>query len=341
MVSLAKAAKLPTTAPERTILLAEAGVLLWRFDNRTFPLTHSEISAHLSKDIEDWLPHTVRFKFTGKLIISGISTQLADNILVDLSGNAFIARDSIIKNLESDPDGRHQSFREILTKYGIRAVINQDNDLPEYIVDALYEKVPQPKESKYFYTCHNCGFTLDHYDYIMACSSPYCSASDFYLEPPHRARQTDRIYQQPYRYEYKDQLRVTPLTWRTLCCPLMMERKIFNDLRKIIPKDSWPALKHHESSPGVLLSLHEKPILFDPIIINHPRSILEYYMSNPSESSTWIVVPRGYSRFFKPAKMKLPNTYNITTTHSFKKEYLYKYHGIGIRVEPWKMAKAI
>lgn len=337
---LAKASLQPKHSKEQTTLLNEAGILLWRFDHKVFPLTANDILPLLHNDVESWLPKNILFNFKGPLLSQDKPTSLVNNILIDMSGIALFDRDKLIDDAiqsESARGSKITCFRELFNSYDFRGVINRNAMIPSHIKDIFYEDIPDNYHNDFIQMCAKCGYPLEQRDVLFSCPSPYCSNSVFDLAYPHQPIPFKKHVSRPSRYKFSNQLKLKHIIWRTITCPMLMEAHVLQSLKKSMPENSTPSLNYCQHAPGVSLTDGTQSISFEPTIINHPPSVVSYYSAKIPVNQTWIVVPRGLSRFFKIAKFRLGENYNITTTHSFRKEYLFKYHNIGVRVEPWKI----
>lgn len=321
LILLAKAAKLPAASPDQNSKLTEAGVLLWRFDQRTRPITAAELYPLLSLDLREWTPYQKLLNTSGCLLVNKAPTTLTESLLIDLDENPLIKRDQLINTAltaEADAGLNTSNFRELMNSYSFDSIISSKNTLPDHLISVLYEKLTPPTHSDFIHTCSTCGYPLDQSDIIWHCNSKFCPQSQYSLMPPHLTSPKGSKYKPPYRVTFDDQLIIKPLFWRTVRCPLTMESSIINEIKIALPNNNYSSLSFNDHFPGVTLNTDSTSINFEPIAVNSPSSVLDYFRSNKTKQNKLIILPRGSVYPFNYIQKHLPSNIKISTTQNYK-----------------------
>lgn len=336
LILLAKAAKAPDQSEEQTLLLNEASVLLWRFDNEVLPRSADCIRNLLAFDINVWLPRTVNLMYTGPLICKGQPTMLSDIILLDLSEDSLSLRDRVINDAlvaGRKDDYSFENFRELYNAFTFPGLIKPEEIKPLSLKSRFYTKIPTTQHDDYIYSCPGCLSPLDHIADFLQCSSPFCPTTKYSRLPPHGEIPYHTRKAHITKTVYKKQMKLNQLAWRTIASPIVFEKTIMKYLKKVLPASTSETITLNESRPGLSIIESGNRVNFDPVATHSAPTIFSYYSEKSIPGETWIVVPDGTRQLFQHLKEKLSDNYKIVTARSYPYEYLKKFHSGRTRVK--------
>lgn len=320
---LAKAA-LASDQVERRLLLDEAGVLLWRFDAETLPRSADEILPLLEISIDSWLPRKVNLNYVGPLISQNQPTTLANTILTDLSGDSLFIRDKLISGALIAES--LENFRELVNTFSFSSIVGRDEISSACVKSNFYTDVPSLQHTDYIYCCNYCGYPMDNKGLFFQCESPFCYSPKYSLIPPHDPTPYKTKFKRLRKILYDEQLKLSPLAWRTIATPLVFEKIIAKYLKKVLPKDSSSTMEFCKDRPGVSLIESGRRITLEPVATNSEATIINYYSALKNTDETWIVVPGGTALLFRYVKANLSDNYKVVTAQSYPCEYLAEFH---------------
>ncbi|WP_339100147.1 hypothetical protein WKQ99_17860 [Pseudomonas atacamensis] len=327
--TLANAAKTTDQSTEQILLLNEASVLLWRFDSEVLPRSAEALRTLLELDIEDWLPKTVHQMYKGPLMSMGKPTFLCDIILIDLSEDALSRRDSLITTAINDgkrDNNSPRNFRELYNTFLFHGITPPTQARSCAITSCFYTKVPSAQHDDFIYTCPACKAPLDCTREFFQCCSPFCPTTTYRRSSPHEQMPYHTRNAHLKKTEYSNQLKLSPLAWRTIATPVVLERIIVKYLTKVLPATSSETIQLNENRPGLSIIESGIRVNLDPVATHSAATISNYYSENTIPGETWIIVPDGIGRLFAPLKEKLAGRFKIVTSRSYPYEYLKKFH---------------
>lgn len=326
---LAQAANAPDQSDEQNLLLNEACVLLWRFDDEVLPRRADDIRKLLEVCISYWLPKTVRLMYTGALVYQGQPTTLSATILVDLLGNSLFTRDQLISEILTEGSTEKNSpgnFRELLQTFNFPGIAHPQEIHPIGLKFRFYTEIPNTQHDKFIYSCAECQYPLDQTGTIFQCSSPFCHNFKYTRAYPHGRISQRRQKSTLPKMVYAKQLKLNHLAWRTIASPLVLETTIAKYLRKIVPDITFSTIEPNKFRPGVSIFENGRRVNFEPVATHSAPTVFNYYSEIENPEETWIVVPDGTIRLFHNLKEKLPNNYKIVSSRSYPYEYLNTFY---------------
>lgn len=339
---LAEAALLPATSDEQTALLNEAGILLWRFDDSVYPKTATDLLPLLGKGIQHWLPRELTFGFTGCLISNGNATILADELLVEMSSNALVRRDLVVSQALSELANevpRLHSFRDLVDRYKLDGFIKSNYSTHPKLIDCFYEFIPYNDSDTRIPACPKCGYPFAITGEAYQCRSTFCNGGSYSKTPPYSLVTPSRRLNFPRIFAPGDYFKLNCFAWRTLGIPLLIERKILNWALGALPANQNVTVAPIRTNPGVTVYIDHEPISLEPIMLNHTKSIADYFLAKDTLEEKWIILPRAQSLQSYNLRRMLPKNYVIATDYSFTKQFLSIKFGIGARYQPNRYPK--
>lgn len=320
---LAKAAN-ASDQTEQSLLLSEAGVLLWRFDDETFPRRADDIRPLLKVSIDSWIPKTVSLNYIGPLLSENQPTTLVSTILTDLSGDTLSLRDELVSEvLKVESLG---CFREMIDAFLLPGVAGSYEISSACIKERFYTAIPSTQRNDYLYCCTTCGCPLDNNGLYFRCESPFCHSAKYSLIPSHYLVPFKDQRRNLIKIFYNGQLKLNPLAWRTIATPLVFEKIIVKYLKKVLPKKVSSTIELGKHRPGVSIFQSGRRVILEPVATHSAATIKDYYSSLDNKDETWIVVPGGSALLFRHLKEKLPVNYRVVTSQTYPYEYLDEFY---------------
>jgi hypothetical protein len=323
---LSRAALAYSDTEQQMQLLDEASILLWRFDESVLPRQAAELRDLLPVAIETWLPRKVSMLYKGALMQKGMPTILCDTILVDMSEDSLTLRDSLISEAleRTTGKGRPASFREHEVRFGFPGLLLPNDLYPDDFRSMFYTQIPSYRRDQFIYCCKDCLYPLDIHGDHFQCSSPFCRTPKYPLAPPHFP--TKWTSKPIAKYNFNFQPMLSHFAWRTIACPLVMEKRILTYLRKVVPKSTQETIIPHSNRPGFTIEENGQIIEFNPVATHSLQTISNYYSQHDLQHPVWIVVPQGTHKIHFGLRYRLPENYVVVTTQSYSYEYLNKFY---------------
>ena len=331
LVMLADAATLPFGSKEQNLKLNEAGLLLWRFDDSTFPLRADDLRDRLESPLETWLPKTNTFGLTGCLMQDGQAAMLAHEIIAIMEGNALRTRDNVIRKLlakASDETPTIATFRNLIDHYPLKTLITPSDSIPDFLREVFYEPVTDSPD-RTVVTCSVCAYPLERINDTLRCSSNVCSHIEYSSTPPHLPIKKPDRYGAASVWHSDSYLKLRPLWWRTIALPLLMERRMMDWAQYSLSSHQHVTCSLAVDSPGVNIHHEDSVLCLEPTAITHTASIWGYYNDKSPMTETWIVVPKGDAVQAETLARAFKRRYTVVTERSFVERYLFMFHGKG------------
>lgn len=316
-------------------ILAQAALLLWRFDDRTFPLAASDMVMKLNQDIKIWLPPHITLGLKGFLKVQGRATYLAYDLAAEMDGNPLTRRDMILSQLTSELaliDKDVHTFRDVLNLYKPPAIISVENELPKILTETLYSKFTSSFYEGNAIACPSCGYPFEPNNFELRCPATSCYKLQFSSLPPYLPANRTARGRRPEQLSPHQNLKIRHEFWRTLSVPLVVESKLADWINQSAPKHLKLSHTLNPDRPGIFINGGtEKPSIIEIINSINFRPIVEYYLENNNNEETWLILPQSSHLESYQIRRKLPVNYITTTFYSFTKQYLAIKHGIGAR----------
>jgi hypothetical protein len=327
LILLARAAYEFDRPDEQALLLNEAGVLIWRFDDSIRPRRADEIKDMLDVEIKTWLPEKICTLYTGPLLIDGSPTQLAETILVDVAGDSLMKRDKLLCRsmdcgLESNRSNNVQNLLRILS---FNCLIDPKQTEIERVQSAFYTEILRNKRNNFIYSCPTCGYPMDNVGLFLSCSSPFCLNINYPVVSSNDSGSRRLMHRPISKVGYSNQLKLTNLAWRTIRVPLLFEQIIIDHFAKTLSEHKAETIQINEKRPGLSIREGSRKIYFEPVATYSAATVFNYYCELDTNDDVWIIVPFKARRFFFNLRNKLPRNFKIVTTQTYSSLY-FKYY---------------